>query len=114
MEDDYTYLILPLYEDPDYYYTVPLENVAYKIRFYYNTRAERWVMDVRYADNEPIILNSAVLPNYPMLADYPLPFSGFFLLNPKTEEINQVTSNPYEIWKYYELLYCYKEVDLNG
>jgi len=107
----YTYLTLPLYQNSDYYYIVPLEGIAYKIRLYYNVRIKVWMMDIRYADNTPIFLGIKVIPNYPMLIDHEMPFSGFFVLSSVGKDQNETISNPFEIWKYYKLYYGYRDLE---
>ena len=106
-ETPYTFLKLPLFQNPDYYYTTPLEGVAYKIRLYYNVKLESWMMDVRYADNTPIILVVKVIPNYPILVDHEMPFSGFFVFESIGKDQNETVNNPFELWKYYNLFYGY-------
>lgn len=107
--DPYTYLVLPLHKDPDYYYVVNLEGIAYKLRFYYNTKEKVWALDVRYANNDPIMMSVPLIPNYPIFQDYEMPFSGFFYLGAVGKEQNETTNNPFEIWKYYKLYYGYLE-----
>lgn len=101
------YIKLPLYPDPDFSYTTVLDSVAYVIRMFYNTREERWCMDIRYVNNDPIILGFPVVFSYPMYLDLPTPFKGFFLFLSNPREENEAVSNPYEIWKYYDLFYAY-------
>ena len=100
-------LKLPLFEEPDYRYHVVLENISYSLRFYYNLRQESWALDISYSDGEPIIKSVRVVPNFPMLADEPTPFSGYFALIPRPREQNETIINPYDLWKYYELYYVY-------
>lgn len=99
---------LPLFKDADYEYTVSLERVAYKLRFYYNERMEQWMVDLRYANNDPIILGEAVVPQFPMFRDYLTELSGFFWLEPIGKSKNETISNPFELEKYYKLFYFYE------
>ena len=103
------YVNLPLYSDPDYIYNVPLENVAYRIRMYFNIRVQCWVMDIYYSDNTPVVVGVKITPNFPILDGIPLPLSGFFWLESVPKEINEVVDDPYEIWKYYRFYYCYED-----
>lgn len=104
----YDYLILPLYPDADYIYTVAIEKVAYRIRLYYNIRKQSWVLDIRYASGDPVALGVSLVPNYPVLIDHEMPFSGFFYLESKGREDNETINNPFEIWKYYRFYYGYE------
>lgn len=104
----YKYLSLPLYPDSDYFYTVALEKVAYRIRLYYNLRKKAWAMDVRFANGEPIALGVSLIPNYPVLIDHEMPFSGFFYLESRGKEVNETIDNPFEIWKYYKFYYGFE------
>ena len=103
------FVTLPLHSDEDYQYTIALEKVAYNIRLYYNFRMEQWVMDLRYANNEPLVLGVAIVPNYPMLVDYILPLSGMFWLEPIGKKQNETITNPFELNKYYNFFYIYDD-----
>lgn len=109
--DYYRWFSLPLYPDPDYTYVTTIEQIAYRLRFCFNIREQTWFLDVRYANNDPIALGVALIPNYPVLIDHDTPFSGFFYLSSIGEEKNQTVQNPYEIWKYYELYYGGERVE---
>lgn len=110
-DDDIVYVKLPLYRDADYEYTVSLERVSYKLRFYYNERMEQWIADLRYANNDPIVLGEAVSPEYPLFVDYRLELTGFFWLEPIGKSKNETISNPLEIDKYYNLFYFYEDTE---
>lgn len=103
---------LPLYSDPDYEYIIPLERVAYKVRFYYNRRIEGWIIDLRYANNDPIVLGERLVPEYPLFLDYQLEdLTGTFWLESIGRNINETISNPYEVYEYYKLYYHYETED---
>lgn len=106
----YDYLTLPLYPDPDYIYTVAIERIAYRIRLCFNIRSQSWSMDIRYASGDPVALGVSLVPNYPVLIDHEMPFSGFFYLESKGKEANETVNNPFEIWKYYNFYYGYERV----
>lgn len=106
-----TRVSLPLYRDADYQYTMVLERVAYKMRFYYNERMQHWVVDLRYANNEPIVLGEAVVPEYPLFRDYFTELSGFFWLEPIGRNKNETITNPFELEKYFRLYYFYEDVE---
>jgi len=106
------YVNIPLYSDPDYEYIISLERVAYKIRFYYNERMQQWIIDLRYADNTPIVLGEALVPSYPLFYDYNLEdLSGLFWLEPIGKNMNETIQNPFELNQYYKLYYYYETED---
>lgn len=105
------YTTIPLYQTPDYRYYVSLEKVSYQIRFYYNERAERWIVDLSYSSGEPIVLGAALVSQYPMFYDYDLDMNGFFWLEPIGKSKNETISNPYEIDKYYRLYYVFPNTE---
>lgn len=106
----YHYTNIPLYQEPDYEYIITLERVAVKIRFYFNERMQQWIIDLRYADNTPIVLGEALVPNYPLFADYLLgELSGNFWLEPIGKNQNETVFNPYELNQYYKLFYVYED-----
>lgn len=100
---------LPLYADPDYSYVVSLDRIAYRIRFYYNERMQQWVIDLRYANGDPVILGEAVVEQYPMFLDYATELTGYFWLEPIGKNQNETVSNPFHLSKYYKLFYYYEE-----
>lgn len=101
------YVNLPLYPDSDYEYTISLERTAYKIRIYFNRRIEQWIIDLSYANNDPIVLGEALVPLYPIFYDYDIELSGFFWLEPIGKNQNETVINPFELSQYYKLYYVY-------
>lgn len=97
-------LKLELYDLPDYSYVVPLDGTAYKLRFFFNTRAEAWVLEVYLADNTPVSLNNRLIENSEILKESHT-MQGYFKLVPLVREQNRAIESPYEIWKYYGLFY---------
>ena len=102
-------LLLPLYESADYFYNVSLENVSYRLRFYYSERIKQWIFDIRFADKTPVVLGEALVPLHPIGLDYITEFTGFFWLEPIGELKNETISNPYELSKYYRLFYFWDD-----
>lgn len=100
---------LPLYSDPFYSYTISLEDNTYSMEFVLNERAGMWYMSMFTEDGEPIVRGIALVPNYPLLADYVIPeLTGFFLLLP----IPSITTEKYKeepeyLSQYYTLRYLY-------
>lgn len=104
------YVNLPLYQEPDYQYTISLERVSYKVRFYFVERVEKWAIDLRYANNDPIILGAFLAPEYPLFFDYHIEgMSGSFWLEPIGKDKNETIINPYELNEYYRLFYIYED-----
>ena len=103
------YVELPLYADPAYSYYASLDRLSYELRFYYNERMQQWIVDLAYSDGTLLVQGEAVVPRYPMFADYSIGMNGFFWLEPIGKNQNETVSNPYELSKYYRLLYFYLE-----
>ena len=104
------YVNLPLFDNPSYSYRISLEEISYKFKFYFNTRDNRWMFDLSYADGEPIVLGEALVPNYPILLDYNIEnLSGYMYLQPIGENQNETITNPYELNQYYTLRYYYDD-----
>lgn len=103
------YVPIPLFPDADYNYFISLERISYKLRFYYNERMKQWIMDVRYANGDPVILGEAVVEQYPIFLDYATDFTGFFWLESIGKDQNETISNPFHLSKYYQLFYFYEE-----
>jgi hypothetical protein len=102
-------ILLPLYEESDYFYNVTIERVSYRFRFYYNERMKQWILDIYLSDKTPIILGVCLVPSYPMLYDYLDVFNGFLWLSPIGGNKNETISNPFELSKYYNLYYITEE-----
>lgn len=100
---------LPLHSEEDYTYNVSLEGNAYNLRFYYNNRMEKWIFDLSYANGDPIILGTPLVPNYELLIYYITPLSGMFYLEPIGKNQNETIINPFELWKYYNFFYIYDD-----
>jgi len=104
------YVNLPLYQNPDYEYSIALERVSYKLRFYYVERVQQWSIDLRYANNDPIVLGACLVPDFPLFLDYDIEdLSGTFWLEPIGPLDNETVINPYELNEYYKLYYFYED-----
>jgi hypothetical protein len=54
--------ILPFYKDKyNYKYNIVLENVRYYLTFQYNSRMDRWIMNVSNYKQEPILSGIPIL-----------------------------------------------------
>lgn len=105
----YSYVDLPLYSDYFYSYTVALEDNSYVVEVVYNQYATVWYMSLYTEDQEPIVQGIALVPEYPILADYVIPnLSGFFWLYPiPTMPSDKYAESPEALAQYFTLKYCY-------
>lgn len=103
--EDFKIYRLSLFSEPAYEYHVVLESRSYKMKFVFNTRMNKWVMSIGYSNGEDLVNSKVLYPNYPMFVNRIDTLSGYFLLVPIGEYDNETISNPYEIYKYYNLYY---------
>ena len=108
-----TSVILPLFPDPSYKYSVALEGFSYVLSFTYNERAQLYFWDLLDADNNPIVMGEALVPTYPMFEDYNLPnMTGFFWLEKKAALVTEPYKEfPTKISEYYTFQYVYVTED---
>lgn len=107
MEDEYSWVKLPLYEDWDYRYNVGVADKSIDFRFYYSDRTQKWSFDVSYANGETILEGSLLVPLTPSLEYKIEGVSGFLWLEPISQEINEAVLHPDHLYKYYNLYYIY-------
>ena len=105
MSVNYTWTLLPLYEEWDYFYTVSLEDVVYTIRIYYSERTKQWSMDLGYEDGEMIGEGDVLLPYKAGLLGQKAGLTGFFWLEPISFNNNETIINPELPGKYYRFYY---------
>lgn len=107
------YITLPLFSDPIYDYTFALQGDSYKLEFSYNERAKIYFISLYDAEDNPIVLGGALVPNYPIFKDYAIfPLTGFFWMEEKAD----ITSEPYKLYpdsidQYYNFFYIYETED---
>ena len=105
------YVNVPLFEDAFYGYSITLEGDSYNLEFLYNERMELYTLSLFDAAGVPIVRGHAVVPSYPMLADYPIEnLTGFFWL----EELANINRESYKEYpqylsKYYRMFYIYDD-----
>lgn len=105
------YVSMPLFPENYYTYTIAFQGNSYILDFTYNERAKLYFIDLYDADNNPIVLGEALVPNYPIFKDYAIyPLTGFIWM----EEKGDIISEPYKkypefIDQYYNLFYIYTE-----
>ena len=107
------YVTMPLFGDPFYTYTISLQGESYIFEFLYNERAKLYFISLYNADNVPIILGEALVPNYPIFEDYAtFPLTGFLWMEEKADIISEpYKAYPEAIDQYYNLFYLYETED---
>ena len=100
---------LPLYPDQDYQYSVALEGQSYRLRFTYNSVMKLYTIQISDEDQVTLISGVALVPNYPILADFKVAkLTGNFLLYSKSDKtFESYKAYPDKIHQYYELSYIY-------
>lgn len=105
------YVVIPLYEDADYSYTISLQGDSYTFRLYYNERAELWFFDLSDSDNAHIISGEGFVPSYPIALDYAIsPLTGYFWLEPiGTINSEKYKEFPFELSQYYRAFWVFDD-----
>lgn len=107
------YIAMPLFPDPYYTYSIALQGDSYIFEFIYNERSRLYFINLLDADNNPIIMGEALVPNYPIFLDYAIfPLTGFVLMEEKAD----IVSEPYKTYpdsidQYYNLFFIYQSED---
>lgn len=107
------YVSLPLFPDADYEYSIALQGNSYILRFIYNERMMLYTISLSDADNNPIVMGEALVPNYPLFLEYALfPLTGYFFMEDKADiNVQPYKTYPDKIDRYYRLYYIYSEED---
>lgn len=103
-------VILPLFADAYYSYSISLEGNSYILEFIYNERAELYYLNLKDAASNPIVLGAALVPNYPIMLDYSLPdLTGGFWLEKKSlsSQSEPYKTYPDKLNEYYDFYYTY-------
>lgn len=107
---------LPLFSDLSYRYNASLETVSLQFKYYWNSRAKQWLMDIRLEDQTPVILGYALVPQYPMLEDTTLELvglSGHFELMPVNVAVaSSITQESSVMPEFFKLYYVYDVSDV--
>lgn len=105
------FVTLPLFSDPYYSYSIALEGNSYIFEFLYNERMQLYTFSILTADNVPLLQGEAVVPYYPILADYVIPnLSGIMWMELKSEmNPESYKQYPDKIDQYYNLWYVYDD-----
>lgn len=106
------YSELPLYPDSKYYtYSCALESKQFNFTFLWNDRDSSWRMTIKEEDLTEIVRAHRLVSSYPMMADYSLEsygITGYFLLLPKTVDLEILNEQPGNLAQYYKLFYVYE------
>ena len=106
-----TIINLPLYTDPIYRYGVTLEEEAKQFTFYWNSRCAQWHMDIHNEDQTVIVQGIPLVPQYPILADFPLEsygLTGYFMLTPiNASQVDTLDDSSAVMSQFFELFYIY-------
>ena len=84
---------------PNYRFQIDLESVQYYLEFRFNTRLDRWVMDIEDKDKNTLIQGVPILINLNLLAQYViegLPPGVFMAIN-ETGTQQEATRNTFGV-----------------
>lgn len=103
---------MPLFDDLTYRYSLPLQGQSWQFKFYWVQRAMQWHMDIRKEDQTPVVLGYAMVPQYPMMEDYPLEdigLTGRFVLMPVNVAVaTAITLESSVMPEFFKLFYMYE------
>ena len=63
-------IIIPVKDNPNQQLTITLDNTVYNLRLLYNSLVDSWTLDVNDDNNNPILSNLALVPNFPLIKNY--------------------------------------------
>lgn len=107
------YIAMSLFPDAYYTYSMAFQGDSYILEFIYNERSKLYFINLLDADNNPIVMGEALVPNYPVFLDYAIfPLTGFFWMEEKAD----ILSEPYKTYpdsidQYYNLFFIYQSED---
>lgn len=106
---------LPLFSDPYFEYTTPLEDENFVITFRWNERSMDWYLEVFKEDLTPVIKSMKLVSYYPVMADFAFKesgLSGYFTLVDSGDKVsNKLKLGPQSLSQYYRLFYTYVTED---
>lgn len=107
------YVSMPLFTDAYYTYSIPFQGSSYILEFIYNERSQLYFINLLDADNNPIVMGEALVPNYPVFLDYAIfPLTGFIWMEEKADIISEpYKTYPDSIDQYYNLFFIYTTED---
>lgn len=105
------YVDLPLFNSPDYRYTVALEGDYYTLRFTYNEIMSLYTLMILDSNKNAILAGVGVVPFYPITLDYVVPgLTGSFILIPISDQDKEFYKiYPQQLNEYYTFQYIYDE-----
>jgi hypothetical protein len=98
-------ITIPIKDDTNHELTIALDGSTYRLRFLYNQLTDNWSIDINDEDNNPILSNLRLVPNFPLIKNYVQEGQpkGDFICNGKFD-IQKITRNSFKD-KDFELLY---------
>lgn len=100
---------LSLFPDVSYSYTTTLEQKTYKISILWTVFNESWSFSLYDEDEEPILLNQALVPAFPIDVPILAGLMGYFTLIPVGENSNGKWDDlKWDLYKNYTLVYVTK------
>ena len=105
------HVVIPLYSDKDYQYSISLQGQSFQLRFTYNETMKLYTMQIIDVDGNKLLSGVGVVPNYPIAVDYVIPnLTGAFYLAPVSDvNFEAYKLYPEDIHKYYEMTYLYDD-----
>lgn len=79
---------LPFYSDIYYTFTTILEQKTFNIEIQFVSFSESWNISILDEDQEPVLMNQALVPSYPIDLPYAAGVEGFLFLEPIAENAN--------------------------
>jgi len=63
-------IIVPIKNDENHQITITLDNEVFKLRFLYSDLNDSWCFDIYNQDNDPLLTNIRLVPNFPLIKQY--------------------------------------------
>jgi hypothetical protein len=84
---------IPVRSDiPFYDMDIILDGTAFFLEFYFNRRKDRWYMNIRNQDKEPILMGTPLLVNtdllFPFFSNEALPVGLFLVIDTEDGQLN--------------------------
>jgi hypothetical protein len=105
------HVVVPLYPEKDYRYSLSLQGESYQFRFTYNELMKLYTIAISDVNGNKIVAGVGLVPNYPILADYVIDqLQGALWMSPLADvNIEAYKVYPEDVYKYYELIYLYDD-----
>ena len=91
----------------DFSQTITLDGVVYKLRITWNTRSQKWYMDILTTNNQNILLGIGLVPQIYLLDSYPIPSlpPGDFVLMDSLSTPEAIVPGFADLGNRYKLIY---------